>query len=96
MSCQYDIGDQVTLIATFRDSNGDLADPSAITFEVREPNSTTTQKSEVDASNPSIGVWHWLIPKPFDASGTWELRAAATAPFASAEVVALGVKKSKF
>lgn len=38
---RYDIGDEITLVATYRDESGSLVDPTAVTFVVTLPDSTT-------------------------------------------------------
>lgn len=96
VQAQYDVGDQPSIISTFKDSAGDLADPSTVIFSVREPDGTITTEALGDATKLSLGVWTWLIPFPFDAEGVWWARANATAPFNSAEEIALGVGKSMF
>lgn len=39
---QYDIGDQVRLTAAFTDTVGAAADPTAVTFRIKEPDGTIT------------------------------------------------------
>lgn len=51
----YDIGDQVTLQATFTLANGTLANPGTVVCRVRQPDGTLQTVTPV--SNPSTGVF---------------------------------------
>jgi hypothetical protein len=92
----FDIGDKPTLVFTFTDEDGVLTTPTAVDFTQRAPDGTETAKTIVDATEESTGVLSWPIPAPFDAPGTWKFRAAATAPFFTAEELTLKVRKSAF
>jgi len=92
----FDIGDQPTLVFTFTDENGVLTTPTAVDFTQKAPDGTETAKTVLDATVESTGVLSWLIPAAFDAPGTWKFRAAATAPFYTAEELVLKVRKSHF
>lgn len=93
----FDLGDRPTLEATFRNKEGVLENPTAITFRLMAPSGTiTATEDETFATNPSTGVWEWQIPDPFDAPGTWKFHALATSGMQVAEEIAVKVRKSSF
>lgn len=91
----YDIGDKPTFVATFKDSTGTLADPTAIDFEVLAPDGTSTTGTIVDASNPSTGVYHYVLPD-LDQEGWWYVRAAGTSGVVAAVEQKFRVRASQF
>ena len=96
MQNRYDIGDRPTLIATFRDADGALTDPTAILFQLKDPAGVIVDGDEADATNPSVGKWLWPIPLVLDQSGTWSMRAAATAGIQTAAEIQFTVRPSAF
>ena len=95
----YDIGDRPRIYNTFHDDSDppELIDPTAIIFTLRKPDGTFLPAEAIgDATKISLGLWTWTIPIPFDSSGTWWVRTAATSPIQTAEELALPVQKSKF
>ena len=92
----FDMGDQPTLVATFRDKTGDLDTPTRVTFRLKAPNGDVVSQDETFATNSSTGVWEWQIPDPLDAPGTWRMHALATSGLQVAEEVEFKVRKSKF
>jgi len=96
MTTAYDIGDQPTVVATFVDVDGVASDPSAITFEVKDPAGTITTESQADATNPSVGTWHWTLPAVIDAHGLWHVRVAATGGLICAGESKFRVRDSAF
>ena len=97
IAATYNIGDRPTIISYFKDSEGQPADPTTIIFKIRKPNGgDVTIKSEADATRVALGEWHWLIPAAFDESGIWWVLSQATAPFESAEEMALAVAQTRF
>lgn len=100
MICEqiYNVGDMPTLKATFYDKAEPpaLANPTTIEFKLKAPNGTVTTATQAAATNPSIGVWLWPIPAPFDAPGTWKFRAAGTGGVVTAEELVIKVAKSSF
>jgi len=57
----YDIGDRRRLVVTFRDEDGSLADPTAVTFAIREPDDLVTTYvygTDVELVRDSVGVYH--------------------------------------
>ncbi|GMU80033.1 MAG: hypothetical protein AMXMBFR46_28210 [Acidimicrobiia bacterium] len=83
----HDIGDVVKLTGTFRDAAGDLADPTAVTVTVLEPDGTTSTPT---ASSASTGVWTATVS--IDQSGTWRYRWAGTGVVVTAEEGAFDVR----
>jgi hypothetical protein len=92
----YNIGDQPTLIVTFRNELGVLEDPTTIQFDQRAPDGTVTTRTQDNAVNTDVGIWEWMIPEPFDAPGTWHFRAAGTSGIIAVEEVTVKVRKSAF
>lgn len=65
----YDVGDGRRLTATFRDINGQLADPTTVTFRMTTPDGATTEYGYgVDAElvRDSLGVYRvdWTVTQP--------------------------------
>ena len=52
----YDYGDIVRVQGTFRDEDGDLADPSEVAIWIKAPSSTVA--TSTNPSNPSTGVYY--------------------------------------
>ena len=71
----HDIGDRRRLQATFKDVNGTLADPTTITFKMREPDGTITTKVDVAGSlvNPSVGVWYYDFTITKQGRHSWSM-----------------------
>lgn len=76
----YDIGDVVKLTGTFRDVDGDLANPTTVTLTVLEPDGTTSTPS---ASSSSTGIYTATVT--IDQSGTWRYRWEGTGDVVTAE-----------
>lgn len=96
MTVEYDIGDRPTLTFTFRDLDGDLADPTAITFRLLDPDGNETTEDETDATNTTTGVWVWELPQTFDESGRWFARAEGTETVIAAVETQIPVRPSRF
>lgn len=78
---------------TFRDYDGVLADPGAITVRVLGP---TGGPAEYDTPTPhivklSLGVWQFTFPDP-PTPGTWRVYGAGTAGVIAAAETAVAVK----
>lgn len=58
-----DVGDRERFTVTFTDLNGNAADPTTITFKVREPDGSTTTVATSDSpsqiTNSSTGVYYY-------------------------------------
>ena len=96
MSSTFDIGDQPTVVVTFKDAGGTLADPTAITFSVLAPAGTAVSEDQTNATNPSTGIWHWELPSAIDRAGKWQVRAAATLGLICAVEDSFHVRDSDF
>lgn len=92
----WDIGDRPIIVSTFTNRDEVLEDPTAIAFKVREPNGDITIQTMANATNISVGVWRWQLPKAFDAAGTWFVNVRATTGLNAAEEMMFKVNKSKF
>jgi len=92
----YDIGDRPVVVASFTDDEGAAADPSAITFSVKDPSNNVATGDQTDASNPSVGTWHWPLPTAVDEAGEWWVRVEATAGLQTAEELSFQVRPSEF
>lgn len=95
----FDIGDQPTLVVTFKTADGTLADPTGITFEVLHPSDVdgapTTTANETAATNPSTGIWHYTVPL-LDEEGWWRVRAKGTAGVVAAVELKFQVRATRF
>lgn len=92
----YDIGDQPTITATFRQiGTGVLTTPNALTITVREPDGTETDYTQADATNPSVGVWEFAMPAVLDSCGIWTVKFFGTAGVIAAEEVSFKVRCSR-
>lgn len=64
----YDVGDAPVLVATFKDSSGQLADPDTVIFRYKDPEGTLTQAQwtqavpGTDITRVSLGVFSAVIP----------------------------------
>lgn len=80
------IGTGITSEQEFRDTDGDLADPSTVTLVVREPGGTRTTYvfgTDVEVVKDATGVYHFShVP---DAVGRWGYRWVGTGAVAYAE-----------
>ena len=65
---EYDVGDAPTLVATFKNDQGQLADPSTVTFRYRAPDGNLTSMvwtnavPGTDITRVSIGVFSAKVP----------------------------------
>lgn len=65
----YDVGDDVELLGTFTDSDGDETDPTAVLLVVKKPNGAkVSYKSATGWS--SQGAWNASTNSPMLANGT--------------------------
>lgn len=77
MANSYDLGDVVRLTATFTDTGGTPADPTAVTFTYGDPaGSWTTETSTGSVLNPSTGVYTLDIYP--DSAGVWSYKVNST------------------
>jgi hypothetical protein len=92
----YDIGDRRKLTCEVRDEDGDLADPTALTFTMREPDATLTVyvwQTDAELVRTAVGTFHTY----WDCSqaGAHRWRFAATGTVAAAEESAFAVRTSQ-
>lgn len=87
MSTTYVIGQQSTHTATIYDDDGDLVDPSTVTFKVRTPAGVETSYvvgADSQATRVSVGVFRFVAPA-YAASGRHVVRVVATSPAVALE-----------
>ena len=94
----FDVGDMPTFTATFCDTAGALASPTAVTFILRNPAGIETPyvagtASEVE--NPATGVFTFTVPV-LTTAGTYRLRAKGTATVIAAVEGSFTVRPSRF
>lgn len=92
----FNIGMRPTLTATFRNIDGDLSNPTAITFSLKPPQGAIVTRDETFATNVSLGVWEWQVPAALTLPGTYRVQALATAGLETADEIAFRVPKSPF
>ncbi len=63
------IGTPVRIVATYRNLDDVLADPTTVSMVVRKPDGTETSYDETSMLNPSVGVWTLVVPT--DQAGQW-------------------------
>lgn len=90
MSQAFDIGDRLTLTASFRDADGELADPSEVTLDVLSPDGTVTR---IDVDSASTGVWTGTVDP--DTSGRWVYRWVGTGAVVAAEEGSFSVRRRR-
>ena len=69
----YEIGDMVTVKATFRDRNRVLTDPTIVTLRIRTPAGTTLTYvyPNIPVVKDSVGVYHADVDTSLFSSGLW-------------------------
>lgn len=61
---------RVRLVATFRDEDGQLANPTTVVWSVRKPDGTLVDPAPT-GTNPSTGIYHLVLT--LDAPGRWKV-----------------------
>ena len=76
----HDIGDRRRLQATFKTVAGVLADPTTVTFNIREPDGTVTTKIGTSGGliNPSVGVWYYDFTIAQQGRHAWSMAGAGS------------------
>lgn len=102
----YDVGDEVTLVATFKDASGALANPDPVLFSYKEPDGTIVAKTQwtqavpgPDIVNVSTGIFKTkvLITKSGGYyAWKWQGKGAVPAVRESDADTALKVRTSGF
>ena len=91
----YDIGDRRKLTCQIRDGNNVLADPTDLTFTMREPNATQTiyeYGEDVELVKDSTGIYH--VSWDCTQAGVHNWRYAATGNLVVAEESNFVVRQS--
>lgn len=97
MANTYDIGDVVRVTATFTNSSGAAADPTAILMKQKDPTPTTTTYTyltDVALVKDSTGVYHVDVYPTI--AGTWYYRFEGTGTVQAASENSFIVNPSKF
>jgi hypothetical protein len=89
-----DIGDRVRCTGTFRDIDGDLADPTAIVARVLDPLEIIQTFQGVDVIKDAVGVY--FVDLDVDVPGIWTYRFEGTGVVVAAEETAFYVERSAF
>lgn len=80
----FDIGDAVTVSATFTDRDGAAADPSTVTLRIKKPDDTVTVVNQGSLTNESaVGAWSYTVT--IDQAGQWWVRWEGTGTVTAAE-----------
>jgi hypothetical protein len=93
----YEKGQVVRATGTFRDSAGNLVDPSVVKFRVRTPAAVVTEftyGTDADLVKDSAGVYHFDVA--LVTAGLWKYRWISTGIGAAAKVVQLDVAEAEF
>jgi uncharacterized protein YfaS (alpha-2-macroglobulin family) len=86
----FDVGDQVTLFADFKNVAGAAADPTAVVVTVRSPSGVTTTPA---VTHPALGRYEANLS--IDQHGTWHYRFAGTGALVAVEEGSFVVRRSK-
>ena len=87
----YDVGDGVRAIATFKNLSGVVADPPAVTFQLKDPAGTITTPAVTQAST---GVYR--ADFTLSTEGFWYLRFVGTGAVIAAYEQKIKVRPSEF
>jgi len=91
MPKSYQIGDRVEVRVTFRDSAGDLADPTLVVIKTRSGSGAEASHAAV---NESTGVYTAAVD--IDTPGRWFYRGIGTGAVVAADEGSFMVEKSAF
>lgn len=83
MTDTYDIGDQVTLQATFRNLAGALTNPTATTLKYKDPAGNVTTVNDGDLTTASTGIKTYAVV--VDEAGQWWYRFSGSGAVVAAE-----------
>jgi hypothetical protein len=104
MSCDLTVlaGTQPAVEATFRDADGVLTDPSAITVTTKSPSGALLEYIHPGApeivknvTDEPIGVWRYTFPGAVTEAGKWWIQFAGTAGVVAVGEGSVSVKKTK-
>lgn len=93
----YDIGDEVRCSVEFMDSTGTFADPSTVTFKLKNPSGTvTTYVYGTDAQLEKSAVGRYYVDVTINATGIWSYRFEGTGLVNVASESKFTIKQSVF
>jgi hypothetical protein len=92
----YSRDTEVDLVGTFKDKDGNLADPDEVTLEVLSPAGAVTSYtlSAAEVTRESIGVY--TRPQLLDQNGAWYYRFKGTGPLKAARWKRIDVSGDPF
>lgn len=91
----YDVGDEPLLFVTFKDSDEQLADPSAVTLEVMKPDGTKVTYTTVDFTH-AAGSGYYTKKVMLDQSGLWRYKWFGTGDLNASDPGVFAVRESVF
>lgn len=97
MSDVYDIGDQIRVGYTFKNSSGTAADPTTVTLKLRTPAGTETSHvylTDLNVIKDSTGAYHYDLT--LAESGTYSWRWIGTGNVVLADEGQIAVRRSRF
>lgn len=92
----YEVGDESTLAATFKDAAGTPTDPTAVTLKIKPPSGSVATHVYGSSSvvRDSAGAYHFVLA--LTATGTWHYRWVGTGTLAAAGEGFLSVRSTVF
>ena len=90
MTDTYDVGDQVTLQATFRNTAGVLTNPTTTTLKYKDPSGNVTTVNDGDITSVSTGVKSYNVI--IDEAGQWWYRFSGAGAVVAAEEQSFNVR----
>ncbi|MFW9804858.1 MAG: hypothetical protein ACFFFC_19535 [Candidatus Thorarchaeota archaeon] len=90
----YDVGTQVRFKCTFKDLDGNLADPSTVTAKIKDPAGnveTLVYGTDPDLKKDSVGIYY--VDRTIDESGVWRHRWSGSGSLVVANEAAVRVEK---
>lgn len=92
---KYTVGGEATLTAKFYNKAGALADPTAVTVQIKPPSgATVTYTTASGIVKDSVGVYHYDLA--LTKAGSWGYRFIGTGDVVAADEATLNVPKSNF
>lgn len=87
-SRSYPVGSRPVITASFTDVAGVAADPTVVTFMIRDADGAVTSTSSPNAAitNTSVGTWVYTFPSALpNTPGMWYVRVEGTGVVAAKE-----------
>jgi len=91
---RHDYGDLIELSATFRDADGNLADPTTVTLKLIMPTGGTITVNTGGLTHPSTGIYRYN--QSGTVEGTWTRRWESTGTPQEADEGQFGVRATPF